>query len=115
MCQLSNVSQFVAKNQAFTNGGVRALIFNEHSNGLAESGAIIRIGRKVLIDEAKFFAWVESQNFFALVDKGVKFDLRETASIEHYPQDYIDWCLENGKPDPRLADAGNVVRVKGGK
>jgi hypothetical protein len=62
MRQLSNVSQFVAKNPAFTNGGVRSLIFNEHFNGLAESGAIIRIGRKVLIDETKFFAWVEAQN-----------------------------------------------------
>jgi hypothetical protein len=30
-------------------------------NGLIEAGAIIRIGRKVLIDEACFFEWVESQ------------------------------------------------------
>jgi hypothetical protein len=59
---LSTVNQFTAKQPAFTLGGVRSLIFNEHSNGLAKSGAIIRIGRKILIDEAKFFAWVESQN-----------------------------------------------------
>ncbi len=56
------VNQFVEKHAAFTNGGLRALIFNENSNGLAKSGAIIRIGRKVLIDEAKFFGWVEAQN-----------------------------------------------------
>ena len=56
------VQQFIKKHQAFTIGGLRSLIFNEHTNGLAESGAIVRIGRKVLIDEAKFFAWVESQN-----------------------------------------------------
>lgn len=56
------VTQFVEKHPAFTNGGLRALIFNEKSNRLAESGAIVRIGRKVLIDEAKFFAWIESQN-----------------------------------------------------
>jgi hypothetical protein len=59
---LSTVNQFVAKQPAFTTGGIRALIFNEHTNGLAKSGGVIRIGRKVLIDEAKFFAWVESQN-----------------------------------------------------
>ncbi len=29
-------------------------------NGLLEAGAIIRVGRKVLIDEARFFAWVDS-------------------------------------------------------
>lgn len=58
----STVNQFISKQPAFTKGGLRALIFNEHKNGLANSGAIVRIGRKVLIDEAKFFAWVESQN-----------------------------------------------------
>lgn len=56
------VQQFAKRHPAFNTGGIRALIFNEHSNGLAKSGAIVRIGRKVLIDESKFFAWVESQN-----------------------------------------------------
>ncbi|MDO9160896.1 MAG: hypothetical protein Q8N35_06170 [Methylococcaceae bacterium] len=56
------VQQFAKRHPAFNTGGLRALIFNENSNGLAKSGAIVRIGRKVLIDEAKFFAWVESQN-----------------------------------------------------
>ena len=56
------VQQFTAKQPAFTTGGLRSLIFNENSNGLAKSGAIVRIGRKVLIDEIKFFAWIEAQN-----------------------------------------------------
>lgn len=29
-------------------------------NGLLEAGAIIRVGRKVLIDEARFFDWIDS-------------------------------------------------------
>ncbi|WP_432744258.1 hypothetical protein ABXJ76_03845 [Methylobacter sp. G7] len=62
MPTLSTVNQFTAKQPAFTLGGMRSLIFNAPSNGLAKSGAIVRIGRKVLIDEAKFFSWVESQN-----------------------------------------------------
>ncbi|MDD4914831.1 MAG: hypothetical protein PHW13_07315 [Methylococcales bacterium] len=62
MPTLFTVNQFTDKHQAFTNGGVRSLIFNERKNGLAKSGAIVRIGRKVLIDEIKFFAWVEAQN-----------------------------------------------------
>ena len=57
-----SVRQFIEKQPAFTNGGLRALIFNEYSNGLAKSGAIVRIGRKILIDETKFFTWIESQN-----------------------------------------------------
>lgn len=56
------VNQFTATHKAFTKGGIRALIFNENSNGLAKAGDIVRIGRKVLIDESKFFAWVELQN-----------------------------------------------------
>jgi hypothetical protein len=56
------INQFTAKHTAFTLGGMRSLVFQEHQNGLAESGAIVRIGRKVLIDEKKFFVWVENQN-----------------------------------------------------
>lgn len=56
------VNQFSEKYPAFPRGGIRALIFNEKTNGLAKSGAVVRIGRKVLINEGKFFAWLESQN-----------------------------------------------------
>ncbi|MGZ5573927.1 MAG: hypothetical protein ACXWEO_02775 [Methylobacter sp.] len=56
------VNQFTEAHKAFTKGGMRALIFNEQANGLAKSGAIVRLGRKVLIDETKFFAWVASQS-----------------------------------------------------
>ena len=41
---------------------MRAQIFNETTNGLKEAGAIVRIGRKILINEEKFFAYLESQN-----------------------------------------------------
>jgi hypothetical protein len=54
------VSQFVAKHQAFKNGGMRSLIFNETTNGLKDAGAIVRVGRKVLINEEVFFAWVQT-------------------------------------------------------
>ena len=56
------VNQFTQKHAAFTKGGLRALIFNEHGNGLSKSGAIIRVGRKVLINEPLFFSWVQAQN-----------------------------------------------------
>ncbi|MEY3761055.1 MAG: hypothetical protein RIR39_2546 [Pseudomonadota bacterium] len=56
------VNQFTTKHPAFTLGGLRAWIFNSNTNGLKESGAIVRIGRKVLIRQDLFFSWVESQN-----------------------------------------------------
>lgn len=40
-------------------GGLRHLIFNEKSNGF--NMVTRRIGRRVLIDENAFFAWVEKQ------------------------------------------------------
>lgn len=59
---LNNVKQHAAKNPAFTEAALRMLIFNAQQNGLADAGAIVRIGRKVLINEEKWFAWIEAQN-----------------------------------------------------
>jgi hypothetical protein len=58
----STVQQFVERHPAFTLGGMRAQIFNEDTNGLKESGAIVRNGRRVLIKESAYFAWLENQN-----------------------------------------------------
>ena len=41
-------------------GGLRYLIFNAETNGF--SYCLRRIGRRILIDEAKFFEWVEIHN-----------------------------------------------------
>ena len=57
---LLTVSQFCAKHSFISQGGLRFQIFNEENNGLAESGAIVRIGRRVLINEPKYFGWIES-------------------------------------------------------
>ena len=69
--QIKTIPQFCSDNPAFTQAAMRGLIFKAEprithegtkpGNGLIEAGAIIRIGRRVLIDEAKFFEWVRSQ------------------------------------------------------
>ena len=41
-------------------GGLRHLVFHADSNGFDR--CIRRVGRRVLIDEAAFFQWVEAQN-----------------------------------------------------
>lgn len=55
------VKQFCKRNPAFTEGQVRWWIFKAEENGLEESGAIIRNGRSIVIDEPAFFPWFRSK------------------------------------------------------
>jgi hypothetical protein len=41
-------------------GGLRHLIFYEQTNGFHH--CVVRLGRRVLIDEEKFFEWVKNEN-----------------------------------------------------
>lgn len=72
MPRLFTVSQFSERHPAFSMPAVRNYILNARDrtnsrgqriagNGLFESGAVIRIGRRVLIDEQAFFAWIAAQ------------------------------------------------------
>ena len=55
--QYLTIRQFVEKQPAFTTGGVRAIVF--YCEDAAEkAGAIARLGRRILIDEPRFLAWV---------------------------------------------------------
>jgi len=66
---LLTVRQFSEKNPAFSQGSVRNLIFNskprKSSKGSIPNNGfdtvLVRVGRKVLIDEAKFFDWLDKQ------------------------------------------------------
>jgi hypothetical protein len=58
--RLLTVSQFCDQNPAFTQGGLRWLLFHRETNGLKNAG--LRVGRRLLIDEDAFFAWVDEQN-----------------------------------------------------
>lgn len=58
--RLATKKQFIAAYPAFTMGGINALIFNRRQNGLEESGSILRLGRKLLIDIDLFFSWLDS-------------------------------------------------------
>ena len=68
---LYTVEQFATMQPAFTPAALRNLIFKAEArysskgkipgNGLLECGAVIRIGRKVLISAPHFLSWVSSQ------------------------------------------------------
>jgi hypothetical protein len=58
---LRTVAQFAREHDAFREPSLRWLIFNAEENGLAQAGAIVRIGRRVYLDVERFFAWVDAQ------------------------------------------------------
>ena len=55
---LLTVKQFNQKHPAFPVGGLRHRIFHETQNGMKAAGVVVRNGRRVLIDEERFFDWV---------------------------------------------------------
>jgi hypothetical protein len=57
---LLTVKQLAQQQPALTESGIRWAIFNESFNGLARSGAVLRVGRKVLIDPALYMAWMRT-------------------------------------------------------
>ncbi len=70
--RLHTVAQFADRFNAWSQPSIRNLILNSadrissrgervSGNGLASSGAIVRVGRRVLIDEQAFFRWIAAQ------------------------------------------------------
>ena len=57
--RLRSLRQLAAINPAFSEGALRWHVFNSKSNGLDR--AIVRVGRRVLIDEVEFSNWLELQ------------------------------------------------------
>lgn len=47
------------KSAGFTVAGIRWQLFNREHNGF--NRCVVRVGRKVLIDEIEFVAWLRSQ------------------------------------------------------
>ena len=57
--KLKTVPQFCNDNPAFKLGGIRAMLFHRGQDA-EESGAVVRFGRKLLIDEDAFLEWVKA-------------------------------------------------------
>lgn len=47
--------------EGWTEPALRWLVFKAEHNGLADTGAIVRLGRRVRIDETAFFRWLREQ------------------------------------------------------
>lgn len=70
--RIATIAQVAAAYPAFSPAALRDLVFKAEDrfnsrgekirgNGLAEAGAIVRIGRRVLIDLDSFECWIDSQ------------------------------------------------------
>jgi hypothetical protein len=67
---LLTVRQFAEKHPAFSQGSLRNLIFNAQPRVTRKAAipgngfdvCLVRMGRKILIDEDKFFAWLDGRN-----------------------------------------------------
>ena len=57
--QFLSVPATAKKYPAFSEGGLRWLLFNREQNGF--NRCVVRIGRRVLIDEAELVAWLRDQ------------------------------------------------------
>jgi len=55
---LRTIEQLAKPNSPFSANTLRWHVFNSRTNGLGE--AVIRIGRRVYIDELKFNEWIDS-------------------------------------------------------
>lgn len=61
MANLKTVNQVIDTTPGLTHGGIRWDLFNAERNGLAKSGAIIRRGRRILIDEDVYLNWMRER------------------------------------------------------
>lgn len=56
-----NVRQFSETQPGLTEAALRWDLFNRGTNGLADSGAIIRRGRRILIDPERYLDWLAAR------------------------------------------------------
>ena len=75
---LRTVTQLCDEHKAFTPGSIRWLLFNGKTNGLEASGAVVRIGRRVLINVDQFFAWIDGQQCVTSVARGSDHQIKPT-------------------------------------
>lgn len=88
---LFTVEQFSDRRPAWSKASIRNLILNSEDrldsrgrripgNGLSEAGAIVRLGRRVLIDEGRFFEWIAAQQRHRKNDDRRPGELRQVLS-----------------------------------
>jgi len=79
---LRTIRDFAATS-GFSFNQMRYLIYNSELNGLEDSGALVRIGKRIWINVARFYEWALSSpttDFSARISSEKKAKNRETES-----------------------------------
>ena len=58
---LLSVRQLAYEQPALSEGGIRWSIFNRKTNGLEESGALVRRGSRVFVDRERYLSWLAGE------------------------------------------------------
>lgn len=56
--RFGTVEQIAADEPSLTAGAIRRDLFNRNNNGLVKTGAVIRRGRRLLLDRELYLNWV---------------------------------------------------------
>ena len=55
---ITTVTKLAEKHDGITEQSIRWAIFNAKKNGLHESGAVVRKGRRILLVEERYLKWL---------------------------------------------------------
>ncbi len=64
-----SVKAYTKRRPAFTQGGLRHLFFHQGEE-LEKAGAIVRLGARILIDDAAFLAWLKAGHARHIAGRG---------------------------------------------
>ena len=67
--ELYSVNDYTKRRPAFTKGGLRHLFFHQGEE-LEKTGAIVRFGARILIDDTAFLAWLKAGNGRHIAGRG---------------------------------------------
>lgn len=59
MTNILSVSQTAENIPGLSESAIRWHLFNRETNGLSRSGAVLQLGRRILIDQQIFIEWIK--------------------------------------------------------
>ena len=80
---LRTVKQFAEQYDEFSYSQIRYLIFNSKINGMENSGALVRMGKRVYINVERFYAWALSNPRWVLSGQDNSFEEQTSETVMH--------------------------------
>jgi hypothetical protein len=97
LAELLPPAHYIHIDPAFSLPSLRWHLFHRHQNGLVETGAVVEIGRRVLIDPARFRAWVRAGGSASEPEQKVRKARRTPRGRNHKAQQRLDHSSDPAK------------------